>query len=64
VIDPWHLAVVIEGIRFRMDGATAIIDRGAIFEAARYAFGLWRWFVQPDAARIEAIERAATALSA
>ena len=39
-IDPWHLAAVIEGIRFRMDGATAIIDRGAIFEAARYAFGL------------------------
>ena len=63
-IDPWHLAAVIEGIRFRMDGATAIIDRGAIFEAARYAFGLWGWFVQPDAAQTQAIVRAAAVLSA
>ena len=61
VIDPWHLAAVIEGVRFRMDRAAAIIDRGAIFEAARHAFGLWRWFVQPDAAQTQAIEHAAAA---
>ena len=64
VIDPWHLAAVIEGVRFRMDRAAAIIDRGAIFEAARHAFGLWRWFTQPDAAQTQAIEHAAAALSA
>jgi hypothetical protein len=64
MIDPWHLAAVIEGVRFRMDGAAAIIDRGAIFEAARHAFRLWRWFVQPDAAQTQAIERAVAALSA
>ena len=63
VIDPWHLAAVIEGVRFRMDRAAAIIDRGAIFEAARHAFGLWRWFTQPDAAQTQAIEHAAAALS-
>ena len=47
-----------------MDRATAIIDRGAIFEAARHAFRLWGWFAQPDAAQTQAIERAAAALSA
>jgi hypothetical protein len=63
VIDPWHLAAVIEGVRFRMDRAAAIIDRGAIFEAARHALGLWRWFAQPDAAQSEAIGCAAAALA-
>jgi hypothetical protein len=29
----WHLAAVIAGVWFCMDGAVAIIDRGAIFEA-------------------------------
>lgn len=42
VIDPWHLAAVIERVRFRMDRAATIIDRGAIFEAVRHALGLWR----------------------
>src|SRR5271165_7007900 len=64
MIDPWHLAAMIEGVRFRMDRAAAIIDRGAIFEAARHAFGLWRWFVQPDATQTQAIEHAGAALSA
>jgi hypothetical protein len=64
VIDPWHLAAVIEGVRFRMDRAVAIIDRGAIFEAARHALGLWRWFAQPDAAQSEAIGCAAAGLAA
>jgi hypothetical protein len=46
VIDLWHLAAV-ECVWFRMDRAAAIIDRGAIFEAARHARGLWRWFAGP-----------------
>jgi hypothetical protein len=63
-IDPWHLAAMIEGVRFRTDRAAAIIDRGAIFEAARHAFQLWGWLTRPDAEQPEAIERAAAALSA
>ena len=63
-IDPWHLAAMIEGVRFRMDRAAAIIERGTIFEAARHAFQLWGWFARPDAAQMQAIERAAAALSA
>jgi predicted transcriptional regulator len=64
VIDPWHLAAVIEGVRFRMDRAAAIIDRGAIFEAARHALGLWRWFARPSEAQTEAIWCAAATLPA
>ena len=63
-IDPWHLAAAIEGVRFRMDRAEAIIDRGAIFEAARHALGLWRWFTRPDEAQTEAIGCAAATLPA
>ena len=63
-IDPWHLAAMIEGVRFRMDRAAAIIERGTIFEAARHAFQLWGWFARPDAAQMPAIERAVAALSA
>jgi hypothetical protein len=34
LIEPWHLAAVLEGLRMRMDNALRIIDRGVIFEAA------------------------------
>ena len=37
LIDPWHLAALLEGLRLRMDASLRIIDRGAIFEAARHA---------------------------
>ena len=47
-IDPWHLAAVLEGLRLRMDGALRIIDRGAIFDAARHALALHRWITAPD----------------
>jgi len=46
-----------------MDRGLEIIDRGAIFAAARHALGLWRWFAQPDAEQSEAIGCAAAALS-
>ena len=48
VIDPWHLAAVLEGFRLRMDGALRIIDRGAILAAARHALDLHQWLVAPD----------------
>jgi hypothetical protein len=63
-IDPWHLAAAVEGVRFRMDRGVEMIDRGAIFAAARHALELWRWFVHPDRAQLKAIERAGAALSA
>src|SRR5277367_834172 len=38
-IDPWHLAALLEGLRFRMDPFLRIAERGAIFAAGRHAFG-------------------------
>jgi len=48
LIDPWHLAAVLEGLRLRMDGALRIIDRGAIIDAARHALHLHQWLTAPD----------------
>jgi hypothetical protein len=48
LIDPWHLAAVLEGLRLRMDGALRLIDRGSILEAARHALTLHQWLVAPD----------------
>jgi len=62
LIDPWHLAAIIEGVRFRLDRGVEIIDRGAIFAAARHALELWRWFARPDDAQAEAIRSAEAAL--
>lgn len=47
-IDPWHLAAMLEGVRLRMDHALHVVDRGAIFAAARTAFGLHQWITAPD----------------
>ena len=58
VIDPWHLAALIEGVRLRLDHMPALIDRGILFAAAQHAFGLYRWFCAPDAAQREAIQQA------
>ena len=64
MIDPWHLAALIEGVRLRLDRASALIDRGAIFDAARYAFDLYRWFSAPDETQRVAIGEAAAYLTA
>ena len=61
MIDPWHLAALIEGVRLRLDRASALIDRGAIFDAARYAFELYQWFSAPDEMQRAAIAAAAAA---
>ena len=63
-IDPWHLAALIEGVRFRLGRSPALIDRGAVFAAAHHAFGLYRWFSRPDEAQQAAIAEAAAHLDA
>ena len=64
LIDPWHLAAVLEGFRLRMDGALRIIDRGAILAAARHALDLHQWLVAPDFDQEGAVQRAAQVLAA
>ena len=63
-IDPWHLAALIEGVRFRLGPGPALLDRGAVFAAAQHAFALYRWFATPDDAQQVAIAAAAAHLDA
>jgi hypothetical protein len=58
MIDPWHLAALIEGVRLRLDQMPAMIDRGILFAAAQHAFGLYGWFAMPDPAQRAAIQQA------
>ena len=64
LIDPWHLAAVLEGFRLRMDGALRIIDRGAILAAARHALDLHQWLVAPDFDQEGAVQQAEQVLAA
>ncbi|WP_439548900.1 hypothetical protein [Falsiroseomonas sp.] len=49
LIDPWHLAALIEGLRpRRMAGALSIAEAGGVFEAGRTALTLHRWLTAPD----------------
>ena len=63
LIDPWHLAAVLEGLRLRMAGALRIIDRGAILAAAAHALALHRWLVAPDFDEEGDVQRAETHLA-
>ena len=64
MIDPWHLAALLEGLRLRMDGELRIIDRGVIFDAAHHALSLHQWLTAPDEAQQIEIARAGAALAA
>jgi len=63
LIDPWHLAAVLEGLRLRMDHAMRIIDRGLIFDAARHALTLHQWLTVPDFDQEGEVQQAETALA-
>jgi hypothetical protein len=64
LIDPWHLAAVLEGLRLRMDHAMRIIDRGVIFDAARHALALHQWLTVPDFDQEGEVKQAEAALEA
>ena len=63
-IDPWHLAAVLEGLRLRMDLDLDMLDRGAIFDAARHAFDQYQWLVTPDFDQEGTVREAERALAA
>lgn len=49
LIDPWHLAALVEGLRpRRYDGAQSLAEAGDAFEAGRAALALHRWLVAPE----------------
>lgn len=64
LIDPWHLAATLEGLRLRMDPYLRIIDRGRIFDAARTALDLHQWIVEPDFDQEGEVQRAEALLLA
>lgn len=63
LIDPWHLAATIEGLRMRMDPCLRIIDRGAILDGARAALTLHQWIVEPDFDQEGEVQRAEAILA-
>jgi hypothetical protein len=63
MIDPWHLAALVEGVRLRLDPAARLSDRGAIFAAARHALALCQWSSRPDNAQQAAISAATAHLA-
>lgn len=63
LIDPWHLAAVLEGLRLRLDHAFRIIDRGVIFDAARHSLTLHRWLTVPDFDQEGEVQQAEAALA-
>lgn len=63
LIDPWHLAAMLEGLRLRMDPYLRIIDRGRIIDAARAALELHQWFRDPDFDQEGEIQRAEALLA-
>jgi hypothetical protein len=63
LIDPWHLAATIEGLRLRMDPYLRIIDRGDILDKAKFALGLHQWIVEPDFDQEGEVQRAEAVLA-
>ena len=63
LIDPWHLAAVLEGLRLRMDASLRIIDRADILERARIALELHQWIVEPDFDQEGEVQRAEALLA-
>jgi len=64
MIDPWHLAATLEGLRLRMDPYLRIIERGRILDAARAALDLHQWLVEPDFDQEGEVQRAEAVLGA
>jgi hypothetical protein len=63
LIDPWHLAALIEGLRpRRLSGARSLAEAGAVFEAGRAALTLHRWLTAPDFDEEGAVQTAFQAL--
>ncbi|WP_287787897.1 hypothetical protein [Acidiphilium sp.] len=63
LIDPWHLAATIEGLRLRMDPYLRIIDRGEILETAKFALTLHQWIAAPDFDQEGEVQRAEALLA-
>lgn len=63
LIDPWHLAAELEGLKPRVVGESAY-ERGDVIDAARAAFERYLWLVHPDGRQKDAMVPAEALLQA
>lgn len=57
VIDPWHLAAELEGLRPKLQGENAA-DRGTNVDNAKIAFEQYQWLARPTSTQAMRIQRA------
>lgn len=57
LVDPWHLAAVLEGLRPRIRGQN-VFERGTEIDAARAAFTQYQWLARPTGLQKEVIAQA------
>lgn len=57
LVDPWHLAAVLEGLRPRIRGQN-VFERGTEIDAARAAFTQYQWLARPTGLQKKAIAQA------
>ncbi|GBQ90862.1 hypothetical protein [Asaia krungthepensis] len=57
VIDPWHLAAELEGLRPKLQGEGAA-DRGTNVDNAKVAFEQYQWLARPTSTQTECIQQA------
>lgn len=57
LVDPWHLAAVLEGLRPRIRGVDAF-ERGTEIDAVRAAFTQYQWLANPTGLQRKAITQA------
>ncbi|AOX21725.1 hypothetical protein [Kozakia baliensis] len=61
LIDPWHLAAELEGLKPRIVGENAY-DRGNVIDAAKAAFDQYLWLTRPTSEQTTRLESALAAL--
>lgn len=64
LIDPWHLAATLEGLRLRMYPYLRMSDRLDILDKAMLALSYHQWMVEPDFDQEGDIQRAEAILAA
>lgn len=57
LVDPWHLAAVLEGLRPRIRGKDAF-ERGSEIDAVRAAFTQYQWLARPTGLQRKAMTQA------
>lgn len=62
LVDPWHLAAVLEGLRPRIRGQD-VFERGTEVDAVQAAFEQYQWLAKPTGRQREAIAQATAVIN-